>query len=1406
MSDATPAYRGYRLQALYTLARILGPEWGDNRIFSPEGAEDLAIWETSNALKEIIQVKAYSSDLSLSIFKPSKPDSFFYRVNRLLTQHPNLEVVIASFGNIGPELLGAIQENGTTRQTVAQKISNYGFISRTDAEQLLDRLQIVSVAESALEETVITALGNICTGVDPNSAFELLNFWLYLCSENQTQIVQEDLIQRINDVGQFIAEREAFHSEWFRSILPIVNHEIDIQEQAQLENEFYRGISARYEHIVAEVDKPRLNKLNEISNKFRENQVVIIRGASGQGKTTIAYRYLHNFFPDLWRFQIKCVENRRQALNIAAALAGQAKAIGIPIAVYLDVSSNDVGWDELVKQLTLQKNISILVTIREEDFRRASISGAEIQFAEIELKFEQEEAEEIYQFLAQSEMPDRFLDFDDAWSRFGGNGPLMEFVYLVTQGNSLRERLHQQVRRIQDEIRSGRSSDVELHLLRLVAVASSFEARLKLRELVSFLELPSPQRTLGLLEEEYLLRTSEGGTLVEGLHPIRSAILTDILTDKTFYPWSNTASTCLPFIFEQDVSSFLLYSFLRPTHELEPLLSALDRYRPHSWVAVSGSIRALIWLGIKEYIEENYSLILEVYEEVNHAWAFVLNFDIADVNPDANDIWASSNLLSKEGLSRITSFRNRQTARERIFTRASKWISNLAHEPSTPQSDLDWAGLSDSLFWKGRLQTASPIVDWLERIDISRTVDNLSLGILADLTLGLFYTSESIYRSFINTNYNALIKRFRQETQTFVWEDGDQSIHAHYAIKLFQAGESFSNTSEKNLFTPEAYLNASMERLDLLRRLFPDRAMFGSNGYGHLVWLNAGLPDETRKNIAQQNFPLSKLVKLNATFRELGEKSLRPMTWEDYSQTVMQLRQTVLRALEKISQGMAVFFTRQERIRILGNHLEPELWRHVQQLLDFSPSLPQCTLDEWGFITEKIKKSDANEIKNEYDPQQKIAQRQKLAFDKYSEYLNLYGEYVRTLANFFRQAEWPLNIHPYTRNGLDIRIEDVLRDSGVDLAHQSRLSVINLADAWKSLPSFQIEFRKLLIQFVNEAELTELEKNEKRIFKLTWCSWYFFAFQPEHILQDSIREFIQLFSQKTREIKRCIQQVLDRLSSDFTKLTILSEKEEWEGNKSLWISVDGEDPFEVYGAIQAIIASIQEAINSVHNDELRRYAIDLTWSNIVIVPLVQGKSLDSTAWKLSSILFSVDPTREFNQASFVRVIIPPDTFSRLSLQTWEHPRLALIHKFIGVIFQLSLLAAHIKDFDRMPELDDQGKELFQQYLQELSPFLSESFQLLIDSMSEIWGYYNSLTNTEELASRSYLMNSMQVFSGLCEQLLPTENFTDEGNIQQVSMNFEEMTDWADRLSAAQQIASVMYLSWVSDVLEEVSAT
>src|SRR5947209_2226066 len=124
-SDATPEYRGYRLQALYTLSRILQRTNGKDFIYQPEGREDLAVFDAEHNLLEIVQVKERSQNLVLSSFEPEKKDSFFYRVATEIKSTPDVKVNIVAFGNVGPELKAAIEENGKDRARVAAKIARH---------------------------------------------------------------------------------------------------------------------------------------------------------------------------------------------------------------------------------------------------------------------------------------------------------------------------------------------------------------------------------------------------------------------------------------------------------------------------------------------------------------------------------------------------------------------------------------------------------------------------------------------------------------------------------------------------------------------------------------------------------------------------------------------------------------------------------------------------------------------------------------------------------------------------------------------------------------------------------------------------------------------------------------------------------------------------------------------------------------------------------------------------------------------------------------------------------------------------------------------------------------------------------------------------------------------------------
>ena len=1389
-SDATPTYRGYRRQILYTLHRILESSDDAYLVFHPESVEDLAICGADNKLLEIIQVKDYSSDLTLSSFSPDKPGSFFYRVVEELIAFPDMQINIASFGRIGVTLTQAFETDGPERSREAKKLSGYGFISESDAMRVLARIQPVFVEEDVLEEQIYERLRNSLT-IDPDYAFDTLHFWLYLCAENKVKITRQEIIERINKVGQCVAERATYHKEWGTAIVPIRDRELEPDLRSELTDEFYRGVSARYDHILADLDILRHQKMQEIANAFEANRVVIVHGASGQGKTTLAYRYLHENFPDYWRFKVQLVEDRKHALSIATALIGQADAIGIPLAIYLDVTPKDRDWPELVKQLAPHQNIQVLVTVREEDWRRASVSGAEIQFAGIELSFEKSEAQEIYGSLTAKQTSSEFLSFEEAWRKFGEDGPLMEFVYLVTQGGTLRERLLQQVRRLEDEVTAGIRERQELDFLIIVSVVSAFEAQLRVELLVEHLGLPVPRRTFEIFEKEYhLLKFSPDESLVTGLHPIRSTILADILTTPPSSTWLDSAVISLPFIYEPDVEVFLLHAFSQHWRNIKPLLNALMSYQPNQWNAIAGATRALIWLGLREYTEANRQLIEEAVKDAGSGWTFVLDFDIADVSSgQGTSWWKALDFLSQERKEKIANFQARQTDKKLVFNHTTTWLTKRTQQPLKPMSDTDWSEMAEVIFWLGYLNINWPFGDWLSGIDFDNAINELSLEILADVSLGLSSGYSEQSSSWLETNRARLVNRFCQETQTVVLEDDGRELIAHFIFDIERVDELQSES--KQYQTTNLFHSAAMQRVELLRKLFPDREIYGCRGYGHRI---IELPfEDTHKNIPKSNLNIRWLISVNSTFRGIAVQFFRPEMWQEYAQSVFAIRQNAIPLLKQLERSLKVYFRKQKFVQLIGGRINVDSWIEYLYAVQNPPLLPKCALDEWGFVDESISDAFLQELQESSSRITSIG----LVVQEYKTFLAPLRKYTLALSNFLQQSLPAMAYNAVlgrkvSTEAQKAELEKMAEEKNISL-NAPRLSTYNLGEAIKVLPKMQREFRQLLGHFFDANELTRLERKEKDMLNRLWSMWYFFAFHPHRVIQNSLKKLSKRPENVLKQMRKNIRREFRQLSSDTQRVNIASENILWDDQPALWVTIDGKDALDVYNCADEVIMAIRAAIGKVEATELRRYVLDFHWPHLVIVPLIRGKCLTPTAWRI--LMPSLLSTKEFKIWQLAHHTIPSDAFSQLGFSTWTVPRLEIATNLLQGAVTLSHLTIHIRDLKELPDVDDQGEEQLQAYMSRLSNHISEAFQLFLGSASRILDEFNNLPASEQ-EYRPNLIAAVQAISEMHQDILPTSDFQGK-----TLLTLEDLYDWADRLEQGQEYAVLIWLNWATDILD-----
>lgn len=1402
LSNATASYRGDRLQALYTLFRVLSARETKDAIFQPEGREDLAIFSGNHKLVEVIQVKAHKKELTLSSFEPEKPASFFYRVADFLKDAPHLTIKVVAFSGIGPELRQGIEKEGSFRNKLTKKFSAYGYISESEATIILESIQIIEVKESDLTRSVEKSLRKLCTGIDPDSAFDILIKWLYVCAENRMLITQKDVINKINEIGRFLAARSTYHKEWFTSVIPIKDEDITQERRQRLSDEFYRGIAARYDHILANLDVIRPNKIRDIASKFKSNNVVVIHGASGQGKTTLAFRYLKDFYPQSWRYQVRTIQDREHALSIATALVGHAQAVRIPMAIYIDVSSRDTEWPELVKQLAQHLFLHALVTIREEDYRRANISGVEFEFADIDLDFEEKEAREIFESLEKQRIPSDFINFEDSWNRFNGQGPLLEFIYLVTQGNSLRDRLSEQVKRIEDEARENQERAKEIDFLRLVAVASAYEARLKLKPLVEYLQLPSPRRAVELMEKEYLLRVSEDGALVQGVHPIRSQILTELLTDPGINPWIESVRTCLQFMCDEDPESFLLHAFLYHPADTSALLEVLKSYHPKRWITITGVIRALIWLGVSEYVDKCEQLIHDAFQDSGSGWQVVLDTDIADVLRNFDDpSWQKllDDLATEERRQKIEELRKRQPAREGVFKFARYWLLMQEQNFLPPSSPLEWSTMGEALFWSGEFKLKWPLVEWLSEYGFENAVQELPLDALGDVILGLSNHNNSAFDQIVKPHRALILDRFRRETQTVLIGDDDDTIIAHFIVTFDNESDSSVNNLKPKRRSGDHWHDEAIYRVELLRKLVPDRIKYGCQGYGHRLW-EGFLPHESdatqKAGIQIRYLPPIWPVKVNSNFRGLAELSLRPANWLEYADHLIAIRKSVIRTVKEIGSFLNAYFRKKKQIPSVRDYLNEQNFRECVRNLHKSILLPKCAVDEWGFVDE------FREVSFPDKEQQGLPLngRRGLILQHYKAFLKSFSEYTRTLSIFFDQAVHVLVLNPSLGRIAKSEIERVkLKENAIQQGIKpdlGRLSFSNLLDAVENLSFFHKEFCKLFKNRLEDSVIENLQREEQDIFSHFWTNWYFFVFHPSRVYQNAGRECEKYFVDRKKKIRNHLHREFRKLSPGDLIIELLPDELFWEDKPALYFKVDGNHPLVVFDSFEKIVKIVHQTILKVENLETRRFSLKLDWATVMVIPLVRGKSLMGTAWQIPMIiLLTREEQSQLNWWNYTQHPIPEDTRKRLNLTVWDENHFQAPTKLMGATANLSLLAAQIRDFDRLPELDDFGLKMLQNYVEKISYQLGEALQTTFDVAVELLNRYNHLSDLER-ENRADLVNAVEALIEWKKYVLPSDDFQD-----QASLTHEQLIEWAGRLEKARDFAIATYLYWIADLIE-----
>jgi len=948
----------------------------------------------------------------------------------------------------------------------------------------------------------------------------------------------------------------------------------------------------------------------------------------------------------------------------------------------------------------------------------------------------------------------------------------MEFVHLVTENTTLETRLCLQLMRLSDEARVQGIAPEELDALCIVSVASAYEARIDLRRLVAGIKLPDPLRTIALFEKEYLLRRSNDGAHLTGLHPVRSTIIARIMTDRVMRPWHAVAFRSLEFMVEDDLELFLLYTFKRRPEDKSVIHDSLRSWRPQTWTGLAGVWRALLWSGLEAYVDENSELLKDLWAKFSHGWNLILDFDVAGALPA--DFMESSSLFPDHAWGHIRDYRTRQTPKRRAYTDATRWITDTTQLPNPPKSDPDWAAVGEILFWSTRLEIQWPLIAELETLLTDQLADSLPLNALAGFCIGYAAAFPEPFSRWLDEKRMKLYERFRRETSTVKLDDDGAKLCAHFIVDQLREGPVDPRKR------PDGLNGETMWRVELMRWLYPDRTYYGGQGYGHHLGHLSVPFDDTTKNIAAENFVPDFLVQVNALFRNLVNWRFRPVDWAEYIANMIATRSAFVGDIEELTR----FFDRYLSGSISEVNSAPTLHAATPDSR-WRPLYPKCAVDEWGFVSEDMPPQHTTGKRNEA-----------LILAKYAPYAKATKEALFAGKAFAGQITEASTLNLHVGKAASPEMAKQMLDAGerLGISKKPHLAFHNFVKALKSWPTFQIEFSRW---FASTCEnLAVLDRRENHAFNKFWPLLYYMMYEPARRFQKPLTDTASVISNERANIRLSLSRRLSQISESGILSSILDAGTDINGVPALWITYDTVSPLARERGIHAVLGAVHQELSKLKPTDLRWNVVNISWNFVYVLQLVQGKLLAHEAWRFDPMLIAATTPSQLEWYNFESVAVEPNVLSHLGIAVWNHPRLAHALSLVSSVTELWSVVTMLNGSIAISERDELGTGILQQHLDRYSLRLSSSYARAQEALRTM--------GTDVLSLKEQGRNQRKNFQHAVEMLFIVNDKVKpkpgaDGEVNLVESDFGA---WEKRLEEAKAAAALAQLYWAADVIKD----
>ena len=1028
---AQAAWKGFSSQTLYISSRLISDKNGYE--YYPEDVEDLVV-KKDGVVVEAVQVKNISADLTLSSLAATKTskggEGFFNRMCSLHAQNPSFHrIKVVYFNTLGVELQEMQSRKAVTKKALTKKLVDKHGLSESEAVWLIDSLCFEKVNLDDLDLNIQTQISDYVPVMSaPALAKDLLIQYISVLSKSKGYTTLKMWQDKIHEIGTNIAAIDGFYKEYNKSLVRLSELQLN-GDNEQLKQEYLQGVSAHPTHIRNNLDFKRNYWIGEIQAVINSKGVAILKGVSGQGKSTLCYRYLIDTYPEGCVFCVRSIANEGQAQNLVTALDGLGK-YNKNLIIYIDVQPGETLWAFLLQELQSRGlSIPVLISIRDEDYNLTPISGKAIQYGIVELVLSKEEAAHIYSSFTETQPHTEHRTFEEAWQSFGGQGPLIEFVYLLTNNQTLTQRLQGQI----DALLQEGVSDEWLELLQLVCYAGRLGCAVNLTAVKNVTHCSTMHAAIRRLKDEYLIREVDENT-IEALHPVRAKIVFDALCDQICTGAREVVFKALSCISSQNVRVVLLDYFSNQQYDIEDV-QRLSQIRFLDWIGYANSIRSMLWLDAKRYVEGNMTFISSLVKKRGKGWLCFLPIDLSGIERSDEliaDGMKDLSIFNKVDLQNaIDEVKKSLTSLSINYQATDCFVNNCVVPSVLPNTDAERSSFGYALFWMAKRDFNVTLPFKTDEIVASVCAGELQPS--ADAIRGLF-EHPTLLESY-QVAVDVLVEKLIYEMQVLTFSITNDEVSCKFIPPLSTETGVPENTKNTNQYW-------RIKMLDILKQLYPEKEYIDIELIGVDLLQDLGIEALDHKlHIHKSKRPNAWVSELNGWTKIRIDYSLRPSSWQEYVADIDEIRSGVndliVETIKLIDDVYKKGRYTQDRGKRIDNRLK------VFRKHTFAENrLPYFAVDPYCLYSEGNAKSPVAE----YFPM-----RQLLSVGKYENFRKSLNDVYSSLDNFYNQFVEILRVR--------------INKQDISIVKNPRLAMYNLYSAAKAFVVFQKEYDLLFSNY-----------------------------------------------------------------------------------------------------------------------------------------------------------------------------------------------------------------------------------------------------------------------------------------------------------------------------------------------------